>query len=166
MLLTSCVEIGVLTHNPYDVYDRLDRNGLYHNANFSWEAGLVRHAARYFATIGEKPSNVRLISLGCSLAHGVAAFARAGFDAYGVDVSHASIDQAVKLGRAGFCRTPPCLQQTTLTSLPFESGWFRAGVSADVLEHLVEGDVEAAVHEISYAARHCSTPLKTASVTT
>lgn len=139
----------------YDIYDTLDRKGGYHNPAFSFEASLLPHMNRYFAMHNTSRDSVRLVSLGCSLGHGVQKFASSGFDTYGVDVSAASISQAEQLGRGHSCRrmagpaSPPCLQQASLTALPFDNNWFRAGVSADVLEHLRPEDVEAAVTEVS-----------------
>ena len=143
-----------LSETNYSVYDRLDRLGKYHDPEFSLEAGLLPHMNTYFALRNRSPRAVRLLSLGCSLGHGVKRFAASGYDTYGVDVSNASIAQANQLGRGLACRTaasasPPCLQPASLTALPFESGWFQAGVSADVLEHLHPADVETAVLEIS-----------------
>ena len=142
------------TPSAYDVYNQLDSKGGYHNPGFSLEAALLPHINHYFARHNASHALVRLISLGCSLGHGVESFASSGYDTYGVDVSAASISQALQLGRGQSCRSegiapPPCLQQASLTALPFGNSWFRAGVSADVLEHLQPEDVEAAVAEIS-----------------
>ena len=142
------------TPSAYDIYNQLDSKGGYHNPGFSLESALLPHINHYFARRNASHLGVRLISLGCSLGHGVESFASSGYDTYGVDVSAASISQALQLGRGQSCRSegnapPPCLQQASLTALPFGNSWFRAGVSADVLEHLQPEDVEAAVAEIS-----------------
>ena len=111
---------------------------------------------------------MRIVSLGCSLAHGITKLAAAGLNPYGVDVSQESITQAIDLGRGEHCHTepascrlqstagscdvrsaPPCLQQSSLTQMPFADGWFEAGLSSDVLEHVHPDDVSAAVAEIS-----------------
>jgi SAM-dependent methyltransferase len=141
----------------YEVYNSLDRERKYHNPNFSLEASLVPHITHFFEQQKVQLSTVRIVSLGCSLGHGVAKLAALGYDAYGVDVSNESVAQAIGLGRGSSCTTagarPPCLQQASLTALPFESCWFHAGLSADVLEHVHPDDVAAAVAEISRTVR-------------
>lgn len=139
--------------DAYAVYDRLDRAHAYHEPNRSLEAALAPHLRRHYGA----RTGVQLVSLGCSLGHGVEAFADAGFDAYGVDVSGASIEQALQLGRGRRCTThggaPPCLQRASLTALPFADAFFEAGVSADVLEHLRPADIPRAVAEVSRVVR-------------
>ena len=141
------------TPDAYKVYDRLDRAHAYHDPNRSLEAALAPHLRRHYGA----RTGIRLVSLGCSLGHGVEAFADAGFDAYGVDVSGASIEQALQLGRGRRCAThggaPACLQRASLTALPFAGTFFEAGVSADVLEHLRPADVPRVVAEVSRVVR-------------
>ena len=134
--------------NYTDVYNRLDQHK-YHNPNFAFEVGLVPHLRKAVQTTDSGGKRTRVISLGCSTGLGVQALAKAGFDAYGVDVSPGSIQIAESLHRHHLCSEQPCLVSSSLTKLPYSTAQFKAGISADVLEHLTPSDVPAAVAEIS-----------------
>jgi len=48
---------------------------------------------------------------------------------------------------------PPCFQRAPATALPFADGSFDAVMSTDVLEHLAESEVDAAVGELTRVAK-------------
>ena len=71
-----------------------------------------------------------------------------------MDLSSSALQIARKLGRDAHCRSPPCLKQGTLLSVPWPDAHFDAIVCSDVMEHLPPADVPNAIREIARVTRH------------
>ena len=88
----------------------------------------------------------RLLDVGSGMGGLVRALLRLGVDATGLDVSQKCVDAANASAPGRFVRG-------SLLALPYEDGAFETVVSTDVLEHLDEADVPAALAEMARVAR-------------
>lgn len=91
-----------------------------------------------------------VVEFGCSHGWGLAQLVGHGYKAWGMDVAEKAIQLATAVrGRTCGEGSEPCFWQASLTNLPFKDGQFDAGISSDVLEHLMPEDVPRAVSEMS-----------------
>ena len=91
-----------------------------------------------------------VLDVGSSHGGGVSAMWKMGLRASGVDVAPTAVALAEsKHGSDPSRCVVKCWTASPATRLPFESRAFDALVSTDVLEHLAEEDVDAAVDEIA-----------------
>ncbi|MCA9288687.1 MAG: methyltransferase domain-containing protein, partial [Phycisphaerales bacterium] len=88
----------------------------------------------------------RLLDVGSGMGGLVRALLRLGVDATGLDVAQKCVDASNETAPGRFVRG-------SLLQLPFEDGAFETVVSTDVLEHLDEADVPAALAEMARVAR-------------
>eukprot|EP00310_Coccolithus_braarudii_P018691 CAMPEP_0183357288 /NCGR_PEP_ID=MMETSP0164_2-20130417/45772_1 /TAXON_ID=221442 /ORGANISM="Coccolithus pelagicus ssp braarudi, Strain PLY182g" /LENGTH=260 /DNA_ID=CAMNT_0025530873 /DNA_START=69 /DNA_END=851 /DNA_ORIENTATION=+ len=98
-----------------------------------------------------------VLDVGCSVGHAVRALWRLGFAASGVDVSSVATEEAEKKAKAipavnRKC-VGTCFQPAPVQRLPFEDRSFDAIMSSDVLEHISDADVPAAIHELTRVSR-------------
>lgn len=88
----------------------------------------------------------RLLDVGSGMGGLVRALLRLGVDATGLDVAQKCVDASNETAPGRFVRG-------SLLHLPFEDGAFDTVVSTDVLEHLDEADVPAALAEMARVSR-------------
>ncbi|MEZ6235777.1 MAG: methyltransferase domain-containing protein [Phycisphaerales bacterium] len=88
----------------------------------------------------------RLLDVGSGMGGLVRALLRLGVDATGLDVAQKCVDASNEAAAGRFVRG-------SLLQLPFEDGAFDTVVSTDVLEHLDEADVPAALAEMARVSR-------------
>ena len=119
--------------------------------------GLMVHYAPVLKTVAPLVAEgaVRtVLDVGSSHGGGVSALWTMGARASGVDVSPTAVAMARDRhgDNASQC-VEPCWSAAPATALPFADGAFDALMSTDVLEHLQEEDVEAAVRELARVTR-------------
>ena len=86
---------------------------------------------------GHLRDGARILDVGCGNGKMLAPLARAGFDVYGIDISR----------RALLTMSGQNIIQGDARNLPFKDGVFDGAVCYDVLQHLLEGERNAAVRE-------------------
>jgi hypothetical protein len=141
--------------NYAEAYNDLYENYSYHsNSNYSLEGPVIEQLLEFTKALASNSPSLRsVVVLGCSHGKGAEQLHQYGFDAFGIDVARAAIQQAKAL-RGNTCSKPPCFVQGSLTSLPYQNYSMDAGLSADVLEHIARKDVPQVVSEISRVVKH------------
>ena len=108
------------------------------------EPALRRLFARRLARLGAPGTGARLLDVGAAFGFGVAEARRAGWRAFGVEISPAAAGAASKVAQG-------CVAMAHALRTPFPDACFDAVTLWDVLEHLA--DPHAAVAEIGRVLR-------------
>jgi|Transcript_6735 2-polyprenyl-3-methyl-5-hydroxy-6-metoxy-1,4-benzoquinol methylase len=140
-----------------NAYEDLYKNHGYHSdTELSHEANVIEDLLNFTRYATDKNTKIReVVVLGCSHGKGAAILHDAGFNASGVDVAETAVQMAIQTrGRTCGNGVRECFKQGSLTQIPFDTGSFDAGISADVLEHIAENDVPLVVAEISRVVKY------------
>lgn len=105
--------------------DKVRDDDSYADILANWDAGFY---ARFTDTLRPSRPGGRVLDIGCGVGQAVAALAKEGFEAHGVDVASANIDRA----RVG---NPRCLLYDG-RRLPYRDGTFDTVGALNVLEHV------------------------------
>lgn len=128
-----------ISMNYFEVYDLLYQQG-YH-------AGGKNHGVSYIDPIVANYQFNSVLDVGCSQGKAVKKFLSHGKEARGIDVSSHAIGQSIHYVGEDVCRVG------SVTDIKFGDNSFDAVFSCDVLEHLKEEDIGAAVAEIKRVSR-------------
>mmetsp|Transcript_3455 Transcript_3455/g.6773 ORF Transcript_3455/g.6773 Transcript_3455/m.6773 type:complete len:272 (+) Transcript_3455:92-907(+) len=97
-----------------------------------------------------RPDVKNIIEFGCSHGFGSQWLVKEGYKAWGMDVAEKAVQLATAVrGRTCGEGTEPCFFQASVTQLPFKDKQFDAGISSDVLEHIMPEDVPQVIKEMS-----------------
>jgi 2-polyprenyl-3-methyl-5-hydroxy-6-metoxy-1,4-benzoquinol methylase len=97
-------------------------------------------------SIGPRPGR-RVLDVGCDWGYACMCLARAGVEAWGVDIDQASIDFGLRLAEANSIRIR--LGHANARSLPFADSFFDAIISIETIEHVPSEDRSLVFREMS-----------------
>lgn len=127
--------------------------GHYHNhrtLNFGHQQHIIGALNAYAKPDGKIGDVKNVIEFGCSHGFGSQWLVKEGYKAWGMDVAEKAIQLAtVVRGRTCGEGEEPCFWQASVTQLPFKDKQFHAGISSDVMEHIMPEDVPQVIKEMS-----------------
>lgn len=110
--------------------DKVRDDDSYADILANWDAGFY---AKFTDTLRPSRPGARVLDIGCGVGQVVAALAKEGFEAHGVDVASANIDRARM-------ESPRCLLYDG-RRLPYRDGTFDTVGALNVLEHVQDPEV-------------------------
>lgn len=116
-------------------YDLLYAEQGYHNDE------TYSHTVKELKKLDKRGLRGPALDVGCSIGNTLKYWENRKVEAYGVDIAQAAVDRCIKRGLSA--------KQGFAEAIPYEDGRFATVTCTDVLEHLPEERMEAAVGELA-----------------